>query len=96
MRTKRSVGQLQLGLAVAPIQRCVSMARVEVFVPAELMELPECLDKGFGGKLIDLDAPCNTVSIYFADLHRDLSREETVALEIAWQQYGAWHRIFRR
>lgn len=72
------------------------MARVEVFVPAELMELPECLDKGFGGRLKDLDAPCNTVSVYFVDLHRDLTREETVALEIAQQQYGAWYRIFRR
>lgn len=96
MRTKRSIGQLQLGLAVSTIQRCVSMARVEVFVPAELMDLPECLEKGFGGKLRDLDAQVNTVSIYAVDLHRDLSREETAALEIAWQQYGAWHRIFRR
>lgn len=88
--------QLTLGLPVATIQRCVSMARVEVFVPAEIMELPECLDKAFQGKLIDLDAPCNTVSIYFVDLPRDLTREEATSLEIAQQQYGAFYRIFRR
>ncbi len=44
-------GQLALGLAVTPIQRCVSMCRVEVFVPAEIMDLPEFLDKAFQGKL---------------------------------------------
>lgn len=95
--TKRAPAKQQsLGLAVPTIQRCVSMARVEVFVPAELMELPECLDKGFGGKLRDLDAPCNTVSVYAVDLHRDLSREENAALEIAEQLYGVFYRIFRR
>lgn len=95
-RKHAAIGQLGLGLAVAPIQRCVSMCRVEIFVPAELMELPECLEKGFEGKLQDLDAPCNTVSVYFADIHRDLRAEEVEALKIAERQYGAFYRVFKR
>jgi hypothetical protein len=88
--------QLVLGLAVAPITRCVSMCRVEVFVPAELMDLPECLEAAFDGKLRDLDAPCNTVSVYYADIHRDLRPEEVEALKIAERQYGAFYRVFKR
>ncbi len=47
-------------------------------------------------KLIDLDAPCNTVSVYYADIHRDLRREETTALEMARERYGVFYRVFRR
>ena len=68
--------QLGLGLAVPIIQRCVSMARVEVFVPAELPDLPECLVLAFEGRLHDLDCQCETVSVFGCDLARDLRREE--------------------
>jgi hypothetical protein len=89
--------QLSLGLAVPVIQRCVSMARVEVFVPAEIMNLPECLVQAFEGRLHDLNAErVETVSIYGCDLARDLRREETTALELAKERYDVFYRIFRR
>lgn len=94
---KAPAGQMALGLAVAPIQRCVSMCRVEVFVPAEIMDLPEFLAKAFEDRMHDLNAErVETVSVYGLDLPRDLRREETTALEMAREKYGIWHRIFRR
>jgi hypothetical protein len=89
-------GQMALGLAVAPIARCVSMCRVEVFVPAELGDLPECLVLAFEGRLHDLDCQCETVGVFGCDLPRDLRREETIALEIAGERYGVWYRVFKR
>ena len=90
-------GQLQLGLAVAPIARCVSMCRVEIFVPAEIMDLPDFLAKAFEDRLHDLHAErVETVSIYGCDLARDLRREEIAALVMAKDRYGIWHRIFKR
>ncbi len=91
-----AAGQLALGLAVPTIQHCVSCARIEVFVPAELMILPELLQKAFEGRLVDLDCQCETVSVYGCDLARDLRREELTALEMAREKYGVWHRVFRR
>lgn len=88
--------QQSLGLAVAPIQRCVSMARVEVFVPAELPELPTFLARAFEDRLHDLDCQCETVSVYGADLPRDLRPEEVTALAMAKQRYDIDHRIFKR
>lgn len=88
--------QLQLGLAVPVIQRCVSMTRVEVFVPAELPELPECLALAFEGRLHDLDCQCETVSVFGCDLARDLRREETIALEMAEERFGVFYRVFKR
>jgi hypothetical protein len=88
--------QLSLGLAVPVIQRCVSMARVEVFVPAELLELPECLALAFEGRLHDLDCQCETVSVFGCDLARDLRREETIALEMAEERFSVFYRVFKR
>jgi hypothetical protein len=94
---KAPAGQLALGLAVPTIQRCVSMARVEVFVPAEIMELPEFLAKAFENRLHDLNAErVETVSVYGLDLPRDLRREEVTALEMAKERYGVWYRVFKR
>lgn len=89
-------GQLQLGLAVAPIQRCVSVARVEVFVPADLPGLPVFLTRAFENRLHDLDCQCETVSVYGADLPRDLRAEEVAALAMAKQRYDIDHRILKR
>ncbi len=93
---KKQASQLVLGLAVAPIERCVSMARVEIFVPAELDGLPDMLVQAFDGRLDDLDCQCETVSVYGCDLSRDLRREERVALEVAEKRYGVWHKILTR
>lgn len=95
--TKRAgVQQQSLGLAVPTIQRCVSMARVEVFVPAELMELPTFLARAFEDRLHDLDCQCETVGVYGADLPRDLRAEEVAALAMAKQRYDIDHRILKR
>lgn len=94
--TNTASAQLSLGLAAPVIQRCVSMARVEVFVPAELEDLPECLALAFEGRLHDLDCQCETVSVFGCDLARDLRREETTALKMAEERFGVFYRIFRR
>ena len=93
---RQPVAQMMLNLAVPIIERCVSMARVEVFVPAELDVLPELLVQAFDGRLVDLDCECETVSVYGCDLSRDLKVEETVALEMAEKLYGIRHRILKR
>jgi hypothetical protein len=87
---------MPLGLAVPLIQAGVSMSRVEVFLPAELAALPDFLAKAFENRLVDLDCQCETVSVFGCDLARDLRREETTALEMAKERYGAFYRIFRR
>lgn len=90
------VKQQSLGLAVAPIQRCVSMCRVEIFVPAEQATMPAFLAEAFEYRWHELDCCCETVGVYGLDLPRDLHREETTALAMAQEKYGVWHRIFRR
>jgi hypothetical protein len=94
--THAAGAQLSLGLAVPVIQRCISMARVEVFAPAELPELPECLALAFEGRLHDLDCQCETVSVFGCDLARDLCREETIALEMAKERFGVFYRVLKR
>ena len=93
---QQAAAQMSLDLAVPIIERCVSMARVEVFVPAELAALTEMLVQAFDSRFVDLDCQCETVSVHGCDLSRDLKVEEIVALEMAEKLYGIRHRILKR
>lgn len=81
---------------IKPIVRTVSMTRVEVFVPAELLELPEDLVAVFERRLVDLDAQCETVSVYGLDLSRALTDKEEEALIDAAFHHGVFYRILTR
>ena len=72
------------------------MSRVEVFLPAELPDMPDFLAKAFENRLTDLDCQCETVSVYGCDLARDGRQDEQVALDMVVARYGAWYRILRR
>jgi hypothetical protein len=96
--TKRNTTtqQMALGLAVPTIQRCVSMCRIEIFVPAERATMPAFLAEAFEHRWHDLDCQCETVGVYGLDLPRDLRREEVTALAMAKERYGVWYRVFKR
>lgn len=81
---------------IKPIVRTVSMTRVEVFVPAELLELPEDLVAAFERRFTDMDAQCETVSVYGLDLSRGLTDKEEAALNDAMFHHGVFYRILTR
>ena len=79
------------------IKRCVSMSRVEIFVPAELAEIPADLAEAFNHKFMALECDhCETVSIYGLDLSRGLKSCEEEALNDVWFHFGVYSRIFTR
>jgi len=98
--------QLALGLAAdlkkpaakpLQIKRCIAMSRVEIFVPAELPEIPGFLSAAFEHKFIDMEADrVETMSIYGLDLCRGLSQCEEEALIDAWFHCGVYSRVFTR
>lgn len=79
------------------MKRVVSMSRVEIFVPAELMEIPSDLAKAFEDKFVELLAEHReTMSLYGLDLSRGLKAHEEEALINAWFHHGVYSRVFTR